>query len=246
MLNKTLLYSLTLTIILALLALMLYWGLIRFNYPSYEQFPVRGIDISHHQGDIDWKRLDKSQVQFAYIKASEGATFTDNKFVTNWRAAKANHIAAGAYHFYSLCVPAKRQAAHFIATASSTKSTGLAPAIDLEFGGNCKRRVPRKEFQRDLRAFLLEVENAWGCQAVIYLTEEFYRYYDLEIFQTRPLWLRNIFRQPESRDNYRWQFWQFANRGHLSGIDTWVDLNVFAGNASTFSRFRCHPPNVSQ
>lgn len=240
MLNKTILYSLTLTIILALLALMLYWGLIRFNYPSAEQFPVRGIDISHHQGNIDWKRLDKSQVQFAYIKASEGSTFTDNNFDANWQAAKANNITVGAYHFYSLCVPAKSQAAHFIATASMTKTSSLPPAIDLEFGGNCKRHLPRKVFQRELQSFLQEVENAWGCQAVIYLTEEFYRYYDLDIFQTHPLWLRNIFRQPQSNDKSRWQFWQFANRGHISGIDTWVDLNVFAGKPSDFSRFRCH------
>jgi len=55
----------------------LYLGLTRFNHPALSHFPVQGIDVSHHQGEIDWTRLaERPRVRFAYIKndASHGST----------------------------------------------------------------------------------------------------------------------------------------------------------------------------
>ena len=59
-------------------------GYIRFNYPSQKLYSVRGIDISHHQRDINWNLLAQEDIDFIFIKATEGGDFTDPKFKENW------------------------------------------------------------------------------------------------------------------------------------------------------------------
>jgi len=79
--------ALGLVLVTALGVFAIYLGLARLNHPRLSEFPVQGIDVSHHQGEIDWARLAGPRVRFAYIKASEGATFRDPRFVANWRGA---------------------------------------------------------------------------------------------------------------------------------------------------------------
>src|SRR3546814_10025509 len=62
-----------------------------------------GIDVSHHQGAIDWERVAADGVEFAYLKATEGGGFSDPRFVSNARGAKAAGIKVGAYHYYTPC-----------------------------------------------------------------------------------------------------------------------------------------------
>src|SRR3954453_10276082 len=68
------------------------------NAPSRSQYPLRGIDVSHHQGQIDWSAVKASGIQFAYIKATEGTEFTDATFAENWRNSNTAGIVRGAYH----------------------------------------------------------------------------------------------------------------------------------------------------
>ena len=61
-------------------------GEIPAESPDLSKFPVKGIDISRYQGDIDWDVLSKEDhVQFAFIKATEGSTYQDDLFTQNWR-----------------------------------------------------------------------------------------------------------------------------------------------------------------
>lgn len=66
--------------------------------PSTRAFPVQGIDVSHHQGEIDWFALPGQDVDFAYIKATEGGDHRDRLFARNWEEARQAEIARGAYH----------------------------------------------------------------------------------------------------------------------------------------------------
>src|SRR3954469_22613633 len=58
----------------------------------------RGIDVSHHQGTINWDAVAGDGVEFAWMKATEGATFRDASFARNWHQAGAAGLARGAYH----------------------------------------------------------------------------------------------------------------------------------------------------
>ena len=84
-------------------------------HPSDRDFPSQGIDVSHHQGPIEWPLLPRQGVDFAYIKATEGGDFRDSAFAANWAGARAAGIARGAYHFFTLCRSGADQAANFIA-----------------------------------------------------------------------------------------------------------------------------------
>jgi lysozyme len=61
------------------------------------------VDVSHHQGHIDWEAVAHDQITYAYMRATEGETVVDAEFDKNWAAAAAAGIKRGAYHFFSLC-----------------------------------------------------------------------------------------------------------------------------------------------
>ncbi len=213
---------------LGLMAL-LYFGVIRFNYPSKSEYPVRGIDISHHQGIINWEQLKMEDIHFVIIKATEGADYQDPRFAENWRNSHDNGYLTGAYHFYRLCKTGEEQAENFIRTVPNM-SDNIAPTIDLEFGGNCETNKTTKQILEEIERFMQILEEHYGKKPIIYVTQEFYDEYLIDQFILNPIWIRNIFFKPELPDDRDWLLWQFANRAHLDGIDMYVDLNVLNGN----------------
>jgi lysozyme len=216
---------------------LFYKGTVRLNYPSEKTFPVRGIDVSHHQGDIDWKKIATQNIDFAYIKATEGGDFRDEDFKTNWNAAKSVGIVPGAYHFFTLCKSGAEQASNFLNYMGTPSASALPPAVDLEFGGNCKARPSDTELQKELNVFIDTVQAAWGCPVVLYSTSDFYEAYLKNTFKNNPLWIRDIYREPNKKIYGQWQFWQYANRGKLDGIKGFVDFNVWHADQNKFDAF---------
>jgi len=224
---------------MGVMALLLFRGIVRFNYPDLRTYPIQGVDVSHHQAEIDWTELKGPAVQFAYIKASEGAAFRDPRFASNWKAALAAGVTPGAYHFFTLCKPGAEQAQNFLAALADVTGSGLPPAVDLEFGGNCEHRPGQQEFTRELYSFLEQVKRVTGCTPVLYVTQDFYRPYVAGRIEGYPLWVRNVFGTPRLNEGADWLLWQYANRGHAPGVGTFIDLNVFNGSAAQFREFRC-------
>src|SRR6516165_7639969 len=91
-----------------------------FLYPQLETgwlwHDVIGVDVSGHQGDIDWLSLAAGGVAFAYIKATEGGDFRDKQFQKNWDGARTAGMLRGAYHFFTQCRSGADQATNFIRT----------------------------------------------------------------------------------------------------------------------------------
>ena len=86
-----------------------------FNYsPDRTIHSLRGIDVSHHQGVVDWGRVAKSDVAFAILKATEGGDYVDETFARNLAGAQAAGLVVGAYHFFTFCRPGAEQAANFL------------------------------------------------------------------------------------------------------------------------------------
>jgi lysozyme len=196
----------------------------RFS-PDRDRYPLRGIDVSHHQGTIDWLAVAADDVAFAYIKASEGGDFVDRNFATNFVAATAAGLPAGAYHFFTLCRPGAEQAQNFLAQLPQG-SAMLPPALDLEFSSGCDERPEPEAVVREIDAFLGVIEPALGRQAIFYSMGEFYEAYGAALPE-RPMWRRWIARPPGEEN---WLIWQYHNRGRVEGITGPVDLNVFSGD----------------
>lgn len=188
------------------------------------RYPRKGIDVSHHQGRIDWAGLPGQGISFAYMKATEGGSHRDRLFAANWAAAKAAGVDRGAYHYFTLCRSGADQAANFIATVP-VDPAALAPAVDLEFLGNCGRRPSRDAFHADLAAFIRAVEARYGKQILLYLTDEFDRAYGVSARVNRPLWLRSLGREPDFGAR-PWSVWQLSHSKRIRGIATPVDWNV--------------------
>ena len=206
-------------------------GLWRFHYPSAARYPVVGVDVSHHQGEIDWAAVRSHDVTFAYLKATEGGDFVDAMFERNWRESARSGLARGAYHFYSLCRDPETQAENFLRTVPAEPSA-LPPVLDLEFGGNCGRRPPAASVCRDVQRFVERVEAAMGRPILFYATDEFLAAHQ-NCLPKRQQWARAIVLTP----SHDWILWQFADRARIPGIAGPVDLDVFQGDRSSFDNW---------
>lgn len=180
-----------------------------------------GIDVSAYHGRIDWQQVAGQHVSFAYIKASEGGDFVDRRFTANWSGASRAGVPHGAYHFFSLCTPGLAQARNFLRVVP-VQPGELAPALDLELSGNCSRRPARRAIETQLKDYLQAVQRAMRQAVVIYLGDDFARYYHLPMLYRHPLWLRSILRRPPPG----WTIWQVDGYAHIPGISGDVDLDV--------------------
>ena len=114
----------------------------QINNPDKKRFPIRGIDVSRFQTEIDWQLINNENIRFIFIKATEGADYRDPAFAENWSKSKQTGLIRGAYHFFTFCRAGKEQARNFIETVP-VEVEMLPPVIDLEFGGNCSPRPER-------------------------------------------------------------------------------------------------------
>jgi len=200
-----------------------FWFLFVPNWrPPLRDGERYGVDVSNHQGDIDWQAVADDNIGFAYIKATEGGDFTDDRFDDNWRAAGRAGLDRGAYHFFTLCRSGREQAAHFLAVAPPDP-LALPPTVDLEIAGNCSRRPAPAEVDAEVRAFLAVVEAAWGRQMIVYVLNDWERRYPVRYELDRPLWHFRFLRRPNVNG---WVIWQIHGFARVDGISGEVDLNI--------------------
>ena len=230
--------GLAVLLLVAALAAWLYLrGVYRFAYPDAVSYPVRGIDVSHHQGAIDWKRIAAQNIRFVYLKASEGGDWTDASFEGHLQEAHAAGLAVGAYHYFTLCAPGPMQARNFIAAAPAGPALNLPPVIDLEYVGNCGTRPGQGRLARELKAFIAIVQRHTHKTPVIYSTQSFFEdYLDADpTFRAYPLWVRNLYGEAQWSRGRTVLFRQFANHARLDGIKGSVDLDLFIGSKAQFA-----------
>lgn len=227
---------------------LFYLGILQINNPDKTKFPVRGIDISRHQREIDWNELKGEDIRFVFIKATEGGDYRDPAFLKNWSEAKQAGFTRGAYHFFTFCRTGHEQAQNFIETVPVEAET-LPPAIDLEFGGNCSARPEREVLLKEISDFISEIERVYRRQPIFYVKYDSYKAYIKGEFENLGLWIQDRFFYPELPDKRKWMFWQYSSRGRVRGIQTYADLNVFNGSEKEFERLIqpvAFPEKVSQ
>lgn len=199
------------------------------------KYPVMGIDVSAHQGKIDWKIVSESKVSFAFIKATEGIDFVDKKFTDNWKNAKNNNIVVGAYLFFRFSRDGKIQAKNFINNVKLTNND-LPPVIDFELSyGNRLHKYNYKQVQNQLLKCLRELEKHYKCKPIIYTNVQTYNEYIKGSFEDYPLWICKLCNEPSQ--NISWTFWQYSHKGSVAGVKGNVDVNLFNGGYTEFVDF---------
>jgi lysozyme len=191
---------------------------------------VRGIDVSHHNGNIDWTRVASAGVQFCYAKATEGAGFKDIRFREYFDAAKGAGLLTGAYHFFRPEVDAEAQAESFLHVVSSPQPGDLPPVLDVEVDGG---KSP-KAIVSGIQVWLQAVENVLGHRPIIYTSASFWspRVGSNPAFEDYMLWVAQYTtaaapRLPAGFNDF--VIWQFTEQGTMPGISGTVDLDRFHG-----------------
>lgn len=222
-------------VVVCILVLSAIWAYRQFiTTPPYidpEKYPVRGIDISRHNGDIDFRKVARDGIEFVFIKATEGETYGDSLFVRNLDKAREAGLKVGAYHFFRFDKDGVNQAVNFLSKVGS-RHTDLGLVIDVEKAGN-PSGIPPEEVQKKLIS-MVDYMNLLGHRVMIYTNHEGYYDYIAEILPGYPLW---ICRFRENPINAEWTFWQYDHHGKVNGIKGDVDLNVFCGNREEWHRF---------
>lgn len=218
-----------------LLTLLVYTGVVMPTRIFAAGYDVRGIDVSHHNGTIDWPQVAEQNIDFAWIKATEGSAHVDSRFTANWAEAQRAGIATGAYHFMSFESPGADQAHNMIATVPRVAGT-LAPVVDLEPYGRFKGDLPpAAEVRAILDALLAALENHYGIAPIIYTTPSAYRAYLVDAYPDNPIWFRSVAWPPRVPDGRSWTIWQYSNRDRLDGVgsedEAYVDMNVLSDDA---------------
>ena len=200
---------------------------VRLNHPK----GVVGADISSYQGDADWDKLSRN-MDFVFVKATEGSSFIDEKFIYNFTGARNAGLYAGAYHFFSFDSSGSSQAENFIAALEETGLTDgmLPPVIDVEpYGEYLKHPKSADEVIPELKDMIYSLEEKYGVKPVIYCTGSSYRLYKAG-FEGCLLWERNVYFRPLHND---WTFWQYTDTEELDGYngdEKYIDMNFFNGS----------------
>lgn len=213
--------------------LLVAYGVIRMNYPSKLIYPVQGIDVSHHQGEIDFTKVVVDGWEFVIMKSTEGGDWKDTKFSSYYKAAKEAGLVVGVYHYYSFCKDPIAQAKHYTSVSGDLHGD-LPPAVDLEFDNNCNGTIAVEKFRTDFQLYVNEVVNAYGVYPIVYCNESFYtKYLKTEEFSSCLFWIRNVVSQPDL-GGVEWTFWQYTADGRVEGIKGDVDLNAYSGRKFEF------------
>jgi GH25 family lysozyme M1 (1,4-beta-N-acetylmuramidase) len=187
---------------------------------------MKGIDVSKWQGDIEWKKVADSGIQFAIIREGWGAEAPnqiDKKFKENLNNSKDNGILRGIYHYtYANNESNAREEAEFCLKNIAGEKLEFPIAFDIED----KQLLNLSDSQRTsiAVAFCEEIEKA-GYYAMIYCNLDWYinhldgqtlaKKYDIWLAQ----WNKN-----NADENCG--IWQYTDSGKINGISSTVDLNI--------------------
>lgn len=198
-------------------------------YP--DGYEIRGIDISHYQGKIDWDKLEnamieRSPIRFIVMKATEGSSRIDPSFKENFDQAREYGYIRGAYHFWSNKSSARSQA-YFFLNNVPLESGDLPPVLDIEHKPANKNL---EEFQRDILTWLHIVEDRYHVKPIIYTYYKFkMNYLSSAVFDDYPYWIAHYY---VDKIEYKgeWKFWQHTDAGKLPGIKGYVDFDIYNGS----------------
>lgn len=205
-----------------------------------------GIDVSYHQGAIDWWQVAAAGKRFAFVRATAGTLTSDTAYATNRYGARAAGLAVGAYHFANPDTAfndAGNEASWFLRHAA-IGSGDMVPVLDLETANG----LPPASLTAWAQTWLQQVTAATGVRPIIYTTPTFWSTSmgDTDWFARNGysvLWIAHwtTASQPTvpaaGWGGNGWSFWQYSSTGFVPGINGAVDLDRFNGSSLPSSLF---------
>ncbi len=201
---------------------------------------IEGVDVSHWQGDIDWNQVYQDGYRFAFVKATEGTNYVDSKFEDNMNNGSSAGLYMGAYHFaHPDSNSANNEADFFISVITPYLKNGyLVPVLDLEDGSS----LGKSALSQWVNDFMNRIYEKTGLTGIVYTNSNYANnYLDSSVTQW-PLWIANYgVSEPNTGVWNSWYFWQYDDKGSVSGISGDVDLDHYNGDVqSLYDNFVIH------
>lgn len=198
---------------------------------------VHGIDLSHYQGNVFWESVGQTKMAYVYLKATEGGDNIDSKYKQNIDLAHGYGLKVGSYHFYRPKIAQDVQLANFMAQCRPGDQD-LIPMIDVE----TRSGLTKEAFCDSLTTFLKLVEKAYKQKPLVYTGTNFYNANLVGVLDDYKLMIAQYSdREPELSDGREYILWQYTGKGHLDGINGYVDKSRFMGKHKLREiRFRHH------
>jgi len=189
--------------------------------PRNAEASYDGIDISSHQGFIDWTKVSSDKdIRFVYIKATEGATYRSPHYVHNLTQARRHGLMVGSYHYLTSTSSIDDQFKNFSQLALKHVQD-LEPMLDVETRGDWSR----SQLIDSVKKFCQLTEQHYGVQPMIYSTMGFYNKNLTPHFNNHHLYIgRYSSSEPEINWEGKYTIWQYSESGIIPGIDAYVDL----------------------
>lgn len=191
-----------------------------------------GIDVSSHQGSIDWAKVKKAGIEFAYIRIGyrgyeTGRLCIDSCFEKNLRDAQKYGIKCGVY-FYSVAVNEAEaiEEANLVLGALSGKGLQLPVYCDIEHVGDRVTGLNKTQRTNNALAFVNTI-RAGGFSAGIYTYFNYYNnYLEGSRVANESIWIAYYTEEASKVKGIPYIAWQYTSKGSVSGINGRVDMNL--------------------
>lgn len=204
----------------------------RMQYTGADQTVLTGVDVSDHNGAIDWSAVKGDGIDYAIVRVGyrgygNGALVTDERFGENAAALEALAMPYGLY-FFSQCLSVEeaREEARFVLTQLEGRAPTLPIYFDWEPISDAARTADMDlTLLTDCALAFCQTIEAAGFDAGIYFNQEFgYLHYNLITLKDYDLWLAEYAEAPSFY--YHFHQWQYSCTGSVAGISTVTDLNL--------------------
>lgn len=207
----------------------------RLSYTDKDAYEYRlGVDVSKHQGTIDWEKVKAEGYEFAIIRVGyrgygeEGLVCLDERFHENIQGAQAAGLDVGVYFFaQAINEEEAREEAEFVLENIEGYELQLPVVYDPESILDDVARtdnVSGEQFTANTVEFCRIIKEA-GYQPMIYSNMLWEAYeLDLEQLSEYPIWYADY--EPLPQTPYHFEYWQYTNSGYVDGIEGRTDLNI--------------------
>lgn len=209
------------------------------NSTESNDLNVYGIDISKYQGnEINQLNKQTDPLTFIICKATEGITYTDPDFSTNWSTIQSKGYVRGAYHFYHCDDSPEQQVQHYLAVIGKLLVTDFPPIVDFE-ELSIDQGINKATIQPNLLQFLTLLEQKTGRKPLLYTDNNTANIYLTDTaFANYNLWIadyNSTITLPTVWKSKTWTLWQKSENYKLEGNTN--DYDVFNGDNDAFIKF---------
>ncbi|MFC6164561.1 GH25 family lysozyme [Lactiplantibacillus dongliensis] len=231
-------HRLGLVLILVLVAGLIWGGLqwLQFRRDAVVQgFNVRGVAVSQNDGYLDFAALQKDGLKFVYLKATQGASYSDDNFSSSYSRILGTSLGVGVYHVFSFSSSGQAQTAYFEKTVNDNVGN-LPIGIQVQYYGDyTSDTVNVKRAQKQLRALVLNLTDHYNRHCVIWTTPTIAKHIVKPVIKKTPLWLDTTQTRQQSQ---RVLFMHYTNRAVYRQNGTSQEFNglIFNGNDDAFQK----------